>query len=172
MSPCVSVSPALSCTYKCNVFGEEFQIPEWVKGIASFWVEGNISDAEFGKAIQFLFEHEIIQIEGYGKIDILEKESISVSLVVATDKEIYTTNEKMEINGTLQNNEEGNIVILLINPDNEIVTIKQIPHNGSGEFTTSIVVGIQPAMIEDGNYILRVQYQGEKVETTISYNVS
>lgn len=39
------------------------QIPEWVKGVASFWVEGNISDEEFGKAISFLIENDIIQVE-------------------------------------------------------------------------------------------------------------
>ena len=29
-------------------------IPAWVKGVANFWVEGNISDSEFGESISFL----------------------------------------------------------------------------------------------------------------------
>ena len=32
------------------------EIPAWVKGVANFWVEGNISDQEFGEAISFLIE--------------------------------------------------------------------------------------------------------------------
>jgi len=38
-------------------------IPAWVKGIANFWVEGNISDSEFGESISFLIEQNIIQVE-------------------------------------------------------------------------------------------------------------
>ncbi len=25
----------------------QYEIPSWVKGVANFWVEGNISDSEF-----------------------------------------------------------------------------------------------------------------------------
>ncbi len=38
-------------------------IPAWVKGVANFWVEGNISDSEFGESISFLIEQNIIQVE-------------------------------------------------------------------------------------------------------------
>ncbi len=38
-------------------------IPAWVKGVANFWVEGNISDGEFGESISFLIEQNIIQVE-------------------------------------------------------------------------------------------------------------
>lgn len=46
------------------VFADE--IPVWVKGVANFWVEGNISDEEFGNAIIFLIESDIL------KLDLLE----------------------------------------------------------------------------------------------------
>ena len=38
-------------------------IPSWVKGVADFWVKGNISDSEFGESISFLIEQNIIQVE-------------------------------------------------------------------------------------------------------------
>lgn len=38
-------------------------IPVWVKGVANFWVEGNISDDEFGEAITFLIEQGIFKID-------------------------------------------------------------------------------------------------------------
>lgn len=39
------------------------EIPSWVKGVANFWVEGNMDDNEFGEAITFLIEQEIIEID-------------------------------------------------------------------------------------------------------------
>ena len=39
------------------------EIPEWVKGVANFWVEGNIDDNEFGEAITFLIEQGIFKID-------------------------------------------------------------------------------------------------------------
>ncbi len=39
------------------------EIPAWVKGVASFWVDGNISDSDFGESITFLIEQNIIQVE-------------------------------------------------------------------------------------------------------------
>jgi len=41
----------------------QINIPAWVKGVANFWVEGNISDTEFGEAISFLIEQNIIRVE-------------------------------------------------------------------------------------------------------------
>ena len=39
-----------------------YEIPAWVKGIAGFWAEGNISDAEFGEGLTFLIDSGIIEI--------------------------------------------------------------------------------------------------------------
>ncbi|MFZ8922019.1 MAG: matrixin family metalloprotease [Nitrosopumilaceae archaeon] len=38
-------------------------IPQWVKPVAKWWSEDKIKDAEFVKALQFLLEKEIIQIQ-------------------------------------------------------------------------------------------------------------
>lgn len=39
------------------------EIPVWVKGVANFWIEGNIDDGEFGEALTFLIEQKIIKID-------------------------------------------------------------------------------------------------------------
>jgi len=39
------------------------EIPIWFKGVANFWVDGNISDSDFGESISFLIEQNIIQVE-------------------------------------------------------------------------------------------------------------
>ncbi len=49
------------------------EIPAWVKGVANFWVEGNISDTEFGDAIVFLIEQDIL------KLDLLENLKLQVA---------------------------------------------------------------------------------------------
>jgi hypothetical protein len=41
---------------------EEDLIPSWIKNTAGFWVDGQISDSEFIKALQFLVEKEILII--------------------------------------------------------------------------------------------------------------
>jgi len=38
-------------------------IPVWVKGVADFWVKGNISDSDFGESISFLIEQDIIHVD-------------------------------------------------------------------------------------------------------------
>jgi len=38
------------------------EIPAWVKGVANFWVEGNIDDNEFGESLTFLIEQGIIKV--------------------------------------------------------------------------------------------------------------
>lgn len=49
------------------------EIPAWVKGVANFWVEGNISDTEFGDAIVFLIEQDIL------KLDLLENLKLQIA---------------------------------------------------------------------------------------------
>ena len=46
------------------VLGQEdtVEIPTWVKGVANFWVEDNIDDKEFAKALEFLIDSNIIQL--------------------------------------------------------------------------------------------------------------
>ena len=113
-------------------------IPSWIKGVAAFWVEGNITDEKFIEVLEFLIENEVIQIEGYGKIDILEEKSTNMELTVTTDKESYTVDDKMNISGTLPNNELDTIVILLISPSDNLVIIKDVQSTGNGEFSIGV----------------------------------
>ncbi len=56
-----------------------YEIPSWIKGIAGFWVEDKISDAEFGEGLTFLINSGIIDIPKMEqlewKIDQLEEEN-------------------------------------------------------------------------------------------------
>jgi len=46
-----------------SISAQSTEIPSWVKGVANFWAEGNINDGEFGEAISFLIEQEIIKVD-------------------------------------------------------------------------------------------------------------
>ena len=41
---------------------DKYVIPDWVKRIAEFWVQDKITDTDFGEALGFLIDREIINI--------------------------------------------------------------------------------------------------------------
>ena len=43
-------------------YSSSYDIPPWVKAVASFWAEGDISDDDFGEAILFLIDQEVLKI--------------------------------------------------------------------------------------------------------------
>jgi Raf kinase inhibitor-like YbhB/YbcL family protein len=43
-------------------YADQIQIPLWVKNNANWWSKGQIEDSDFVKGIQYLIEHQIIQI--------------------------------------------------------------------------------------------------------------
>ena len=44
---------------------EESQIPTWIKTAIGFWVNGQITDEEFLKAIEYFVEHKIIEVPSH-----------------------------------------------------------------------------------------------------------
>lgn len=146
-------------------------IPSWVKGVANFWVEGNITDSEFIEAIKFLIESEIIVIDGYEKM-INTKNSIELQvmiLTVITDKETYQTNEPIIISGTVPNNNSGTVTIIIINSSGNIMTITQVSSTSSGTYTKTILTE-NSSGLSNGMYKVQVQYDSEKIETSFSLN--
>ena len=69
------------------------EIPVWVKGVANFWVDGNISDSDFGESISFLIEQNIIQVEMPESDDFQNINTIR-NLVVE-NKKLETENKKL-----------------------------------------------------------------------------
>ena len=53
-------------------------IPKWIKGVASFWVEDKITDAEFIEALEFLINQNIIKIEDKN-INVKDMENIKIN---------------------------------------------------------------------------------------------
>ena len=150
-------------------YGEkQTNIPEWVKGIASYWVDGNITDDEFAEAIEFLLDQEIIKISGYGKIDIQEEEPIPMSLTVSTDKNSYSSGDIINVNITVPDNESGFVLLMLVGPDNNIVSMKNVYPDKNEEYKETFKIEKYATMTKSGEYTIRIQYQGEKIEQKIT----
>lgn len=58
-----------------NVYAEE--IPDWIKNIAEWWLEGGISDGEFIDAMEYVFEKNLIYINPSIENDFLRSIALS-----------------------------------------------------------------------------------------------
>lgn len=148
-------------------------IPAWIKGVAVYWIEGSITDEKFVEVLQFLIEHEVIKIEGYGKIDIQEEEIIPMVFSLTIDKDAYTTNEKIIINGTLPNDDVADVIVMMIRSVDEVgVDMMMVTNDKSGEYETYLTAGIHKVMLDDGEYYIRAQYQGERLTKTFTFTAN
>src|SRR5437867_11747895 len=43
-------------------YGDQIQIPTWIKNNAKWWAHGEIGDSDFVKGIQYLIQQEVIKI--------------------------------------------------------------------------------------------------------------
>lgn len=41
---------------------ESNEIPSWIKGVANFWIDGGINDAEFIEALEFMIDNNVIKL--------------------------------------------------------------------------------------------------------------
>ena len=150
----------------------ESLIPSWIKGVVGFWVEGNITDEKFIEVLEFLIKHEVIKIEGYGKIE----ENISIQLednyelTVTTDKESYVYGETVMISGTLPDYGSDTVVIMIVSPDNMIMAILNVLSDGEGTYSKDWKL-ISPLMTDNGTYVISVKYKGETLQTTFEYDI-
>ena len=69
-----------------NVYAEEQTIPSWIKQIAVFWGNGQISDAEFITALQYLIQVGILTVPAS---DIMQESGVDVRENIPTDINIH-----------------------------------------------------------------------------------
>ena len=65
-------------------YSENNIIPEWIKGVAGLWVEGNIADQEFIKALEFMIKSNIIHVDDSQRVKELEKENSDLKQKIIT----------------------------------------------------------------------------------------
>jgi len=105
----LAVISVLIVSVSVTSISAQFQsdIPAWVKGVANFWVEGNISDTEFGESISFLIEQSIIQVEMPEIDDYQTTKKI---------RELVVENKKLEV----ENKRLKNDISILKNENREL----------------------------------------------------
>jgi len=78
-------------------YSTSYDIPAWIKVVAGFWSQGNISDDEFGESISFLIDQEILQVP---IVESLRQENTQLQSQVDTLKN--TVDEQEQENDSLR----------------------------------------------------------------------
>ena len=72
-------------------YAQSEEIPKWVKEVAQFWVDGQISDSEFIEAIEFLVNAGIIKISESKEVSNSESKEVSNSESKEFDSNPFTS---------------------------------------------------------------------------------
>jgi len=166
-----------------------YEIPAWVKGIAGFWAEGNITDSEFGEGLTFLIDSGIITIpkiaELENRIAELEDENAqlrenkatpsqdpipsSSTVSVSTTKPNYSEGETIVISGKVSLIIGNTPLTIQMFTEGDLVDIAQVKIMNNGSYSHTVLAE-GPLWNEQGDYEIRVSYGIDNVvETTFSY---
>src|SRR3972149_3829341 len=58
----ILISVATSLTISLQASGQNYNIPSWIKNNAKWWSEGQISDGDFVKGIEYLIDNDVMQV--------------------------------------------------------------------------------------------------------------
>ena len=170
----------------------QYEIPSWVKGVANFWVEGNISDSEFGEGLSFLIDSEIIKVpliqELQNEISQLKAENSelhaklnlptpqptpqpvpSIDISVQTDDDNYDEGDIIVISGNISERVGSTPITYQLFTEGNIVDIAQIAIAYDGSYSHTVIAE-GPLWDKQGKYTVRVSYgEGNIAETGFSY---
>ena len=94
--------------FSLNVSAEENFIPFWIKSSAKFWVDGQISDAEFMKTLEYLINTKIINISDKSYSEEYEKMEKRVESLEKQNQQLLDRLYQMgdTYSGTTSNSEQ------------------------------------------------------------------
>lgn len=164
-----------------SIFADNDEIPSWVRGVAAYWVQEQITDTEFIEAIEFLVEQKIINLPNFQKIPplvILDDSPIVESIQVieeepeplihvTTNKKSYQSGDTIIIRGTVTTESQDIVTTTIASPAGNIVNINQIIPN-NGVFQSIFKTG-GGTMDSSGEYQVRVQQGSEKNYITFNF---
>ena len=115
----------------------------------------------------FAFTLLSISIMSFGLTGAVNAQGIPLS--VSTESSTYTTGNSIEISGSIQNlvEYEQPVVLMIVSPDGNIVTIQQISPDSSGNYSATVKAG--GTMNSSGEYEIRAQYGAQKITSTFSF---
>ena len=114
----------------------------------------------------------MISIVSFGMPTFVNAQSTEFPLTVSTDYPGYAENGEIIISGKVKESSLSEystpVTLMVISPDDNIVTIKQLTLDSNNEFTTTIVAG-GPLWKAGGDYTVKANYGAQKAETTFNY---
>ena len=114
----------------------------------------------------------MISIVSFGMPTFANAQSAEFPLTVSTDYPGYAENGEIIISGKVKESSLSEystpVTLMVISPDDNIVTIKQLTLDSNNEFTTTIVAG-GPLWKAGGDYIVKANYGAQTAETTFNY---
>ena len=114
----------------------------------------------------------MISIVSFGMPTFANAQSAEFPLTVSTDYPGYAENGEIIISGKVKESSLSEyptpVTLMVVSPDDNIVTIKQLTLDSNNEFTTTIVAG-GPLWKAGGDYTVKANYGAQKAETTFNY---
>jgi len=112
-----------------------------------------------------------ISILSFGLTGAVNAQSV-LPLSVSTDATAYTTGNSIEISGTIKDlaQYEQPVVLMIVSPDSNIVTIQQVMPDSSGNYSVTVTAG--GTMNSSGEYEIRAQYGAQKITATFDFIAS
>ena len=160
------------------------KIPSWIKDIAKFWSDNQISDAEYLQSITYLINNQIILIPELESLK-LENENLksqltetysetihevsdNLTITLHTNKSVYGPNDTIMIFGTVSKIiPEHEVGIVISDPSGKILAVAKIKPNVDGSYG---FVAQDPVFREHGQYSVNVYYGGKAFShTTYTY---
>ena len=114
----------------------------------------------------------MISIVSFGMPTFANAQSAEFPLTVSTDYPGYAENGEIIISGKVKESSLSEyptpVTLMVVSPDDNIVTIKQLTLDSNNEFTTTIVAG-GPLWKAGGDYTVKANYGAQKADTTFNY---
>ena len=79
-----------------EVFAEDIHLPEWVFKLSEFWQSGDITNKEFGNAVEYLQDKNIVQLVMEKEYDPITNFLISASLLEQKESSLTLSNCKSD----------------------------------------------------------------------------
>ena len=126
-------------------------IPSWIKNTAGWWAEGNITETEFLRAIEYLIENKIIKITSAPIQDIPD---ITATYTLPASRQA----EFAQISGSFETKHTGPLTLTIIQPDKTEQTVTTISRDRT--FTATIELTSESQI---GVYVVYAEIEGELV---------
>ncbi|MDC0170496.1 hypothetical protein OAJ04_01790 [Candidatus Nitrosopelagicus sp.] len=114
----------------------------------------------------------MFSIISFGMPTFVNAQSTEFPLTVSTDYPGYAENSEIIILGIVKESSLSEyptpVTLMIVSPDENIVSIKQLNLDSNNEFSTTLVAG-GPLWKAGGDYTVKANYGAQKAETTFNY---